>query len=43
MMVECDCFIFNYDPMAPDETCDCGHQLDEHEDGGECRAMVEEI
>lgn len=48
-MVECACFYYEQDTEAAEVTdgiidiCFCGHNEDEHDSDGECRAMVEEV
>lgn len=44
--MNCPCFYFEADPeLATDpavQVCACGHADDEHDDQGECIALIEE-
>jgi len=44
--MECPCFYFEADPdLTADpavQVCACGHADDEHDDQGECRALLTE-
>lgn len=39
-MVECICFYYN--PIPGSDTCECGHELDEHDENGDCKVELTE-
>ena len=42
-MAECPCFYFDVEGFrAYGETCECGHELDEHDEWGDCKAVYVE-
>jgi hypothetical protein len=36
---DCRCFLFDHAENS-ETTCECGHELDEHDEHGECWALV---
>jgi hypothetical protein len=36
---DCRCFLFDH-AEGSETTCECGHELDEHDEHGECWALI---
>jgi hypothetical protein len=40
MVEDCACFHYDPNPDMGEDTCECSHVVDEHDDAGQCTVKV---